>query len=187
MTDTEIISKIKAEIERRIDAHHTHGHFCAEHEFRDVLSFISTLESEKPVPADLEEPVCEELEEEIARWMSTHLYGKDDKDYDAIKLWGEYIARYFAQWQKEKDYANIPTSLVDRHILDEHWANGRLHGLQEMKDQMMKDAVDGEVCIPNVWVEHKEGKELVVRAEISKGLGFKFGEKVRIIVCKKED
>ena len=54
-----IIEKIKAEIERRIDAHHTHGHFCAEHEFRDVLSFLSTLESEKPVPADLEEAAKE--------------------------------------------------------------------------------------------------------------------------------
>ena len=58
-------------------------------------------ESEKPVTADLEEPVCEELEKEIACWMSTHLHGKDDKDYDAIKLWGEYIARHFAKWGAE--------------------------------------------------------------------------------------
>ena len=60
-------------------------------------------------------------------------------------------------------------------------------GWNACMEQMMKEAIEGEVCIPNVWVEHKEGKELVVRAEISKELGFKFGDKVRVVVCKKED
>lgn len=57
-------------------------------------------------------------------------------------------------------------------------------GAKWAKEQIMREAVEGEVCIPNVWVEHKEGQELVVRAEISKELGFKFGEKVRIIIVK---
>lgn len=60
-------------------------------------------------------------------------------------------------------------------------------GAKWQKEQMMKKAVEGEVCIPNVWVEHKEGKELVVRAEISKELGFKFGDKVRIIIVKEDE
>lgn len=66
-------------------------------------------------------------------------------------------------------------------------ADAFIAGAKWDREQMMEDAVEGEVCIPNVWVEHKEGKELVVRAEISKELGFKFGDKVRVIVCKKED
>ena len=50
MTAQEVIATIRAEIERRIEAHHTHNHFCAEHEFRNVLSFLSDLEkSEKPI------------------------------------------------------------------------------------------------------------------------------------------
>ena len=57
---------------------------------------------------------------------------------------------------------------------------------KDIKEKMVQEAVEGEVCIPNVWVEHKEGKELVVRAEISKELGFKFGDKVRIIIIKED-
>lgn len=65
--------------------------------------------------------------------------------------------------------------------------NGLIDFANAFKNKMMEDAVEGEVCIPNVWVERKEGKELVVRAEISKELGLKFGDKVRVIVLKKED
>ena len=65
-------------------------------------------------------------------------------------------------------------------------ADAFIAGAKWQKEQMMKEAVEGEVCIPNVWVEHKEGKELVVRAEISKELGFKFGDKVRIIIVKED-
>lgn len=63
MTNVEIIQAIREEIERRIDALHTHGHFCAEHEFRDVLFFISTLESEKPMNPD---DAMKALDEKIA-------------------------------------------------------------------------------------------------------------------------
>ena len=48
MTNAEIIALFRAEIERRIEAHHSHEHFCAEHEFRDVLSFVSDLEKSLP-------------------------------------------------------------------------------------------------------------------------------------------
>ena len=81
-----------------------------------------------------------------------------------------------AKWQKQHDAELIEIAYND----------GITIGMTKQKEQMMKEAVEGEVCIPNVWVEHKEGKELVVRAEISKELGFKFGDKVRIIIVKED-
>lgn len=75
---------------------------------------------------------------------------------------------------------------VDDKELSEKVSAAYQLGLSDREKQMMAGAVEGEVCIPNVWVEQKEGKELVVRAEISKELGFKFGEKVKIIIVKEE-
>ena len=81
-----------------------------------------------------------------------------------------------ANWQKQHDAELIEIAYND----------GITIGMTKQKEQMMKAAVEGEICIPNVWVEHKEGKELVARAEISKELGFKFGDKVRIIIVKED-
>lgn len=83
-----------------------------------------------------------------------------------------------AEWQAEQLLKGSP--LPEETILFNK-------GVEEGKRLMMEEAVEGEVCIPNFWVEHKEGKELVVRAEISKELGFKFGDKVRIIVIPNTD
>lgn len=94
-----IIKQIKAEIERRIETHHTYNHFCAEHEFRDVLSFISTLEkSETSINK-------EELEVELDIWRHIHFNGARDGHFS-----GEYLERtsqldlayHFARWQKEQ-------------------------------------------------------------------------------------
>ena len=55
MTNAELIAKIRAEIERRI----TDNTFGAKLELIDILAWLDTLESEKPVPADLEEAARE--------------------------------------------------------------------------------------------------------------------------------
>lgn len=90
-----IIEQIKAEIERRIEAHHTHGHFCAEHEFRDVLSFISTLEQEKPVPNDLEgaakeytgDSVSDEGIMEVAAFIAGAKWDRERMMSKAVEGW----------------------------------------------------------------------------------------------------
>ena len=117
----------------------------------------------------LEEPVCEELKDAAKKYAvetnpSTNLPC-------VFCLRDSFKAG--ANWQKEQN--DIKATRIARKAIE--W----------YKEEMMKGAVEGEVCIPNVWVEHNEGKELVVRAEISKELGFKFGDKVRIIVLKDEN
>jgi len=118
MTNAELLAKIKAEIERRIEAHHTNGYFCAEHEFRDVLSFISDLEKiEKPnvptieVPIDgvlyaaacgiknatgkSEKPMNQEgLEEEIERYLPKI---PENPYNEELRI----FARHFAEWGAE--------------------------------------------------------------------------------------
>lgn len=79
-------------------------------------------------------------------------------------------------------YGTYDLNMTER----EAFRKGYEQAEKDIKEKMVQEAVEGEVCIPNVWVEHKEGKELVVRAEISKELGFKFGDKVRIIIIKED-
>ena len=78
--------------------------------------------------------------------------------------------------EKETEFGELVYSQVSRGV-NSAYGIGFLEGAEWAREQMMKEAVEGEVCIPNVWVDHKEGKELVVRTEISKELGFKFGDK----------
>lgn len=80
-----------------------------------------------------------------------------------------------------------PGHRFNDHDVEFAYRDGIIAGAKWDRNQMMQEAVEGEVCIPNVWVEKKEGKELVVRAEISKELGFKFGDKVLVSILKKEE
>lgn len=159
-----IIKQIKAEIERLknnmddrdpLAPNQKAGYLFA---LADVLSFLSTLESEKPVPNDLKE-AAEDFVWEVM-----------ENDEDGISD----LCRKLRPTSKISDFYD---ALAEFFIAGAKW----------QKKQMMKEAVEGEVCIPNVWVEHKEGKELVVRAEISKELGFKFGDKVHIIIVKEDE
>ena len=95
----------------------------------------------------------------------------------------EQIVEAAKSAEKKTEFGELVHSKVSRGV-NSAFGIGFLEGAEWAREQIMKKAVDGEVCIPNVWVEHKEGKELVVRAEISKELGFKFGDKVRIIIVK---
>ena len=140
-------------------------------------------ESEKPM----------NLEEEINRYLREEC---SDDDEPGI----HEIAEHFAKWGVEHLADARKTSPNDLEDAANNYLDGvygkmphsDLHiaifiaGAEWDRSQIMREAVEGEICIPNVWVEHKEGKELVVRAEISKELGFKFGDKVRVIVLPKE-
>ena len=90
------IEKIKAEIERRI----TDNTFGAKLELIDILAWLSTLESEKPINhlADsgkmMEQPVCEGLEEEISRYLREECSNDDEPSISDI-------ARHFAKWGAE--------------------------------------------------------------------------------------
>jgi hypothetical protein len=141
----------------------------------DVDKFMDEVrgrEPEKPVPNDLEEYASRTGFDYVDNIVQEHP-GHRFNDHDVEYAYRDGIIAG-AKWQA--DHTPLPEDTV---LFNK--------GVEEGKRQMMENAVEGEVCIPNVWVEHKEGKELVVRAEISKELGFKFGEKVRVIVLPKED
>jgi hypothetical protein len=87
MTNAELIAKIRAEIEKRLEqiipfvATDTGSTIC---ELKGLLSFLNTLE----------EPVCEELNEEIKRMMAKMPLFVKGKDQIAF-------ARHFAEWGAE--------------------------------------------------------------------------------------
>lgn len=137
-----------------------------------------------------------DLEERIFAYSEGYAEG-DDNRKDAIETLLKDV-KYQYSLQQEQPEKPVPNDLKEAAIkyADAIATDAIVHyfhktsfiaGAKWDRSQMMDKAVEGEVCIPNVWVEKKEGKELVVRAEISKELGFKFGEKVRVIVLPKED
>lgn len=113
MTNAELIQKIRAEIERRIEESRTRqknlevvgqrdANIVEEHiraTLKALLSFLSTLEeSEKPMNQE------GGVEEELDKWRHEHFHGKRDDHFS-----GEYLertsqlelARHFAQWGSE--------------------------------------------------------------------------------------
>lgn len=87
----------------------------------------------------VEEPISEDLLDEIHNRWEDDPHTKWPKcPYKDFKN----IACHFANWQKEQ-YINEGISPKDAyfgHLLEESWANGRLSGIHEFKQQMIKDA-----------------------------------------------
>ena len=103
-----IIEQIRAYVESRKNTAETlrERNICI-----DIIEVIDYIQekSEKPI-----NPICEELEEEIKRWLKegeitdTRFDDYDDNDIEAT-------ARHFAQWQKEQmmKEAYIESRIVD--------------------------------------------------------------------------
>ena len=89
--------------------------------------------------SDQEEPISEDLLDEIHNRWEDDPHTKWPKcPYKDFKN----IACHFANWQKEQ-YINEGISPKDAyfgHLLEESWANSRLSGIHEFKQQMIKDA-----------------------------------------------
>ena len=188
MTNAELLAKIKAEIEKQMkfydekemkawddseqgdeDALWYQGHLkmCAK-----LLSFLSTLESEKPVPKDLEEAAGEYADKHGFRVP----YDGSDNFYDEVDVKASkegFIAG--AKWQAEQDLAEMAQS---KSPLSVAYANRCFeNGKQAMKEQMMKEAVEAEILLtpyPTICLDD------------CKDYDFKDGQKVRIIIVKEE-
>ena len=145
MTSAELIAKIKAEVEQRINEEEAtypinrggywldeeRDAFAIATEYKRFLSFLSTIESEKPIDG---------LEDEAVSYCF-------DNGLNLSPRVATDFARHFAQWGK---------------------------------DQMMEEAVEGEV-VKDI------NNKLAVTAKNVNLDKFKFGDKVRVIICKKED
>ena len=91
MTNAELLTKIKAEIERRLlekdhgfEDEADYGYHCC---LKDIKQFLSTLESEKPMEQ-------EGLEEEIERYLPNI---PENPYNEELRV----FARHFAKWGAE--------------------------------------------------------------------------------------
>lgn len=112
MTDKEKLDKFVAEIERRKKEVKDNiselgnseseriGLFDKEEIYNDILSFYNSMQ---------EEPVSDDLEGEINRYLSTWSTSKDNGI-----VFCEKMARHFAAWQKEQLMAKAVDGVVHR-------------------------------------------------------------------------
>ena len=216
MTNTEIIQAIRNEIERLktvqlkriqegdlVDAEP----YDKNEAYNGILSFLDTLESEKPMnqkglEREIErclwklsdDPSNEELcmfARHFAQWGAKHL--ADDSKTSPNDLEEAAVDIADALLDKPKDYvlsakADYWNGAHDGIIAGAKWQAEHTplpedtvlfsKGVEEGKRLMMGEAVEGEVV--KDWDNNLSVKSGVI-------CGFKFGEKVRVIVLPKED
>jgi len=170
-----IIEKIKAEIERRIEAHHTLGHFCAEHEFRDVLSFISTLEkSEKLSDPAIEEPIDGVLY--AAACGIKNAAGKSEKSVPNDLE--EAAENYYGQDCPYPGEARVVNNEHDVWFPSQAIEDAFIAGAKWDREQMMKEAVEGKIIF-------------LFNGDVAINIGdvdeYNLGDKVRLIVIPNTD
>ena len=212
MTNAELIAKIKAEIDNRYAEYREKmksDDFTYYEGMADALDlfeqFIDSLELEKPMEQD------DELNDEIKRFVAEYGY---ERGNDILLI--AIVARHFVEWgylrvaekyneieyNRQRAEESVPNDLVEAaHSYSEsdeplyspghrfHWDSDSLFGKQIettfiagaewKKEQMMKEAVEGEIT------KDIRGNN-VVRSGVFNN-GFEIGDKVRVIVCKKED
>ena len=172
---------------------------------KELLSFIDSMQEEPTIPDIVdehwwemlgEEPANEDLEKEIEIYMGTNLECHSDALRYPIESWGIKIARHFAAWQKEQDKQWLAENhkhifakgrdSMKQQILDSNTTLQRTFelGKQEMKQQMMKEAVNGTFSfgeladgtpIDSIFVLDKEARSK-----------YKEGEKVKLLIIKEE-
>lgn len=129
-----IIEQIKAEIKRQIsDLPDTwSGSPAAKWAFEALLSFLSTLESEKPMNQ-------EGLEEEIQRFLSNAT--KMDKGewkgkYPISEMGFSVVARHFAKWGAERQKEQMMKGAIPCKVF---WHDGPLLDYtQEQQDNALE-------------------------------------------------
>ena len=160
MADKEII---KQDIERRIEKYGPDFKtpYDAMYQLLTLLDFIDSIP---------EESTSEDLEEEIDRcwegWIDPNPEVKGVDGYLSKDEFSVY-ARHFAEWQKQKDQETI--ELAEEHAM--------LAGMEKMREEMMKDAVDATILdIDAQTIEFGLWPE--------KLLDIKEGDKIKIIIIK---
>lgn len=133
-----------------------------------------------------EEPVSEDLEREIEQYMN-HNYYVDEEGvicdrshprFDFCEDKFKEVARYFANWQEQKDkkilndegFIVLPGDEFEK-------MNRSLINLSEEKEQMMKNAIDSHVNL--VW------NCPCFAIDWSK-IGLNVGDRVKLIIIKEE-
>ena len=124
-----------------------------------------------------EEPVSEDLEEEIKKIKKDYFPNASDPTIPLRSIWIEDIARHFANWQKEQDKETI--ELAEDHAM--------LAGMEKMKEQLLKDTVSATVITdPDAHGADYGLQKLDVKFQELESKGFKSGTKVKLIIIKED-
>lgn len=149
----------------------------------------------------LSEEPSKSLREEIATWIPAHISIRTDETLqanpteiaNACKEWGKCVAYHFAEWGAE--HLRESTKMIDKSLEEaaEEYADGIIHiedalmckaayiaGAEWQKEQMLKDAVEGEVYLYHSY--NRDATAILV--DIPKE---NLGDKVRIVVLKEEE
>ena len=129
----------------------------------DQLTWVKAFIDSLP-----EEHASEDLEEEIDRfedWLNNF----NQSDYPTSYTVRD-IARHFAEWQRKKDQETI--ELAEEHAM--------LDGMEKMREEMMKDAVDGIVG------GHTENPAWI-DLSIENKPNVNVGDKVKLIIIKEDN
>ena len=184
------IEKIRAKLENEM-GEITYGvgepkgvyQFCEE-----LISFLDTIESEKLM--DREQAVSDELEKAALVYETDNtIQTYDGGGLSPMAVVG--LAEAFeagAKWQA--NHVPLPEDTVlfnegveeGRRLAEEEQADlftiVALDAAQRAKEQMMKEAVEGEI------VQDVYSRELRCKTKDLRKHNFKFGDKVRIIIVK---
>lgn len=156
MTDKELI---KQEIEKQIDYAEDDTRYTESYRegliaaYQTIKAFIDSLP---------EESASEDLEEEIDRFAKTVVPSRSKTiTKNNISL----CAKHFAHWQHGKDFDDLLQS--EMKFPKEFYEKGRF----DMREEMMKDAVDGEYWDGSIYLDNRPTE-------------YKDGDKVKIIIVK---
>ena len=193
MTNEELISKIKAEIERRMDKHWeglpnadapeddwTHNELCelgAYKELEHFETFLSDLESEKPINQSTRQRLAEWSKtpegraayEKVAEEMRREISEKPMQE--GLE---EDVERWFFNEISSK--INVEHSMY--YYFQECACRYAQWGAEHAKEQMMKEAVEGVVMD---FSSNQPRPQVDVYVDPNK---YCTGDKVRIIIIK---
>lgn len=157
MTDKErILAKIQSLLNDTNYDPFTDEVFGRSQVLKELKSYIDSLQ---------EEPLSEELENNAIQYAGKHAPYDDamDEVKEAFKAG--------AKWQKQQDKETI-------EIAEDH---AMFAGMEKMREQMMKDAIDGEIFD----IFYQDGDCLEIHTKIPEDK-FQDGDKVKLIIIKKE-
>jgi hypothetical protein len=100
MTNTEIIQAIQKEIISRIDKRHLSTQ--AKNELVSILSFLDSLESEKPMNSS------EGLEEDVKSWFFNEISSKINVEHTMYYYFQECARRYYELGKQSKKRELLP-------------------------------------------------------------------------------
>ena len=163
------IEIIKAEIERLYKTYRKKSK--TENESQYYLGMADGLDLfEQYLDTLQEQPVCEDIGDEVEKVRQQF------PEVGFAKV--SRIAHHFAQWQKEKDakrWEEDGTTFVPLSVHEEAKQRSYKEGKKSMKEQMMKEAVEGRVVDAGIFATYNTPVEYTHP-----------GDKVKVIIVKED-